>query len=324
MRKKKIAAFMVAVMIVGSTMTAYAGEWKQEGTTWKYQQDDGTYCNNGWQWIDGKCYYFDGNGYMLSNTTTPDGYQVDASGAWVVNGVVQIQGTSVTTNSAYPLAGMLEQLGLNYTGIEGWNDQNTLNLQNGPYLPSAGKYKYTNYGYAGLYAFACALSGEPYHDYWNETTDPIQAIAGINNVSYEEAQQMVGIVRDFLNSFDWRNADDLTKASKAAELVTNGASYSYEPVPGYVSGILLNKAGACNHFAATYHLLTRLMGMDSLHVTKTSHEINYIKINGTWYEFDGSIAAKYHIQYTFDNINSGDFVSTIFPSAEARAVLGIQ
>lgn len=325
MRKKKIAAFIVvATMIMGSSMTAIAAQWTQEGATWKYQQADGTYCNNGWQWIDGKCYYFDGNGYMLSNTTTPDGYQVDASGAWVVNGVVQTQGTSATTNSAYPLAGMLEQLGLNYTGTEGWNDQNTLNLQNGPYLPSTGKYKYTNYGYAGLYAFACALSGEPYHDYWNETTDPIQAIAGINNVSYAEAQQMVGIVRDFLNSFDWKNADDMTKASKAAELVTNGTSYSYQPVQGYVAGILLNKAGVCNHFAATYHLLTRLMGMDSLHVTKTSHEINYIKINGNWQEFDGSAAAMYHRQYTFDNINSGDFVSTIFPSAEARAVLGIQ
>ncbi len=325
MRKKKIAAFIVvATMIMGSSMTAIAAQWTQEGTTWKYQQDDGTYCNNGWKWIDGKCYYFDGNGYMLSNTTTPDGYQVDASGAWVVNGVVQTQGTSTTTNTAYPLAGMLEQLGLNYTGIDGWNDQNTLNLQNGPYLPSAGKYKYTNYGYAGLYAFACALSGEPYHDYWNETTDPIQAIAGINNVSYAEAQKMVGIVRDFLNSFDWKNADEMTKASKAAELVTNGANYNATTPYGYVAAVLLKKEGGCNHFAATYHLLTRLMGMDALHVAKTSHEINYIKINGNWKEFDGSAAAMYHRQYTFDNINSGDFVSTTFPSAEARAELGIQ
>ena len=325
MRKKKIAAFIVvATMIMGSSMTAIAAQWTQEGTTWKYQQDDGTYCNNGWKWIDGKCYYFDANGYMLANTTTPDGYTVDGSGAWVVNGTVQTQGTGTTANTAYPLSGMLEQLGLNYTGIEGWNDQNTLNLQNGPYLPSAGKYKYTNYGYAGLYAFACALSAEPSHDYWNETTYPIQAIAGINNVSYAEAQKMVGIVRDFLNSFDWKNTDEMTKASKAAELVTNGTSYSYQPVQGYVAGILLNKAGACNHFAAAYHLLTRLMGMDSLQVVAPNHEINYVKINGTWKEFDGSAAAKYHRQYFFGDINKGNFGSIIFPSAEARTELGIQ
>ena len=236
-------------------------------------------------------------------------------------------GTEITQpeyDPNYPLKGMLEEFGLNDTGIEGWSDRSTLNMQNGPYLPADGKYKYTNLGYAGLYAFACALSGEPYHDYWNETTDPIQAIAGINNVSYAEAQQMVGIVRDFLNSFDWKNADDMTKASKAAELVTNGTSYSYQPVQGYVAGILLNKAGACNHFAAAYHLLTRLMGMDSLQVVAPNHEINYVKINGTWKEFDGSAAAKYHRQYFFGDINKGNFGSIIFPSAEARAELGIE
>lgn len=42
----------------------------------------------GWQQIDGRWYYFneksDGfRGTMLSNTTTPDGYTVDGSGAWI-------------------------------------------------------------------------------------------------------------------------------------------------------------------------------------------------------------------------------------------------
>jgi len=50
---------------------------------------------NSWQWLDGngdgaaECYYFDGNGYMLANTTTPDGYMVNADGAWMENGAVQ-------------------------------------------------------------------------------------------------------------------------------------------------------------------------------------------------------------------------------------------
>lgn len=35
----------------------------------------------GWQWIDGYCYYFDPiSGNMLSDTTTPDGYTVNADG----------------------------------------------------------------------------------------------------------------------------------------------------------------------------------------------------------------------------------------------------
>lgn len=323
MKKKILAAVLAATMVMGTSMTSFAAGWQQNSTGWWYgtNADNSTWYSNGWQWIDGKCYYFDGNGYMLSNTTTPDGYTVDASGAWVINGVVQTQGTGTETNTIYPLAGMLEQLGLNDTGVEGWSDMND-NMRNGPYLPSTGKYRYTNFGEASLSAFACALSGTPYHDYWNEVTDPVQIIAGFNGVSYAEAQQMVGIVRDFLNSFDWKNADDMTKASKAAELVTSGASYGNAGA-GYVSGILLDHSGGCNHFAATYHLLTRLMGMDSLHVVYVGHEINFVKINGTWYEFDGSAAAMYHRQYTFDSINPGNFNAMTYPTDEMRAVLGI-
>ena len=46
----------------------------------------------GWQWIDGNCYYLDSQGQnegaLYRNTTTPDGYAVDAEGRWVVNGAV--------------------------------------------------------------------------------------------------------------------------------------------------------------------------------------------------------------------------------------------
>ena len=49
----------------------------------------------GWRWIDGNCYYLDSQGQnegaLYRNTTTPDGYAVDAEGRWVVNGVVQKQ-----------------------------------------------------------------------------------------------------------------------------------------------------------------------------------------------------------------------------------------
>ena len=43
---------------------------------------------DGWEFIDGKWYYFSEvkdstEGMMLSNTTTPDGYQVGADGAWI-------------------------------------------------------------------------------------------------------------------------------------------------------------------------------------------------------------------------------------------------
>ena len=37
----------------------------------------------GWQFKDGKWYYMTESGAMMANAITPDGYYVDASGAWI-------------------------------------------------------------------------------------------------------------------------------------------------------------------------------------------------------------------------------------------------
>lgn len=66
--------------------------WKKDGDQWYYlnPNSDGTMgaMVTGWKKIDNIWYYFNtvaGNpkGAMLKNTTTPDGYQVGADGAWV-------------------------------------------------------------------------------------------------------------------------------------------------------------------------------------------------------------------------------------------------
>ena len=96
MRKSimKIAAVsMVFSLVMG--ITSYAGSWQQSfsGKWWK--NDDGSYPTSGWQWIDDKndgfasSYYFDEKGYVVTNTTTPDGYTVNEEGEWTVDGIVQ-------------------------------------------------------------------------------------------------------------------------------------------------------------------------------------------------------------------------------------------
>lgn len=98
MSKKLTMALAVAAMSVFMGMTAFAGSWQNDNTGWWWQNDDGGYPADTWQWIDGngdgvsECYYFDGNGYCLMNTATPDGYTVNADGAWIVDGTVQTQG----------------------------------------------------------------------------------------------------------------------------------------------------------------------------------------------------------------------------------------
>ena len=86
-----------------TVMTSYAGSWQKDGRGWWWQEDNGSYPTNAWCWLDGnqdgvsECYYFDGNGYMLANTTAPDGYQVNGDGAWTVDGVVQTKGRGYYT-----------------------------------------------------------------------------------------------------------------------------------------------------------------------------------------------------------------------------------
>ena len=81
-----------------TVITSYAGSWQNDGRGWWWREDNGSYPANAWFWLDGnqdgvsECYYFDGNGYMLANTVTPDGYQVNGNGAWIVNGSVQTKG----------------------------------------------------------------------------------------------------------------------------------------------------------------------------------------------------------------------------------------
>ena len=104
---KKTALFLIsAAFIVLMSITAFAGTWKQDAKGWWWDNGNGTYPKSCWQWCDGnndgiaECYYFDENGYCLQNCTTPDGYQVNADGAWVDSGGVKTQGQATKAAEA--------------------------------------------------------------------------------------------------------------------------------------------------------------------------------------------------------------------------------
>ena len=108
-RLKMTAALSVALMMsVMAAVPAFAAGWQKNITGWWYgtNADNSTWYANGWQWIDGngdgfaECYYFDGNGYIATNGTTPDGYQVNADGQWMQDGVVQTKITTTVTNAS--------------------------------------------------------------------------------------------------------------------------------------------------------------------------------------------------------------------------------
>ena len=55
--------------------------WVKDNGSWYYLKDSGAMAT-GWIKDNGKWYYLASSGNMFSNTHTPDGYYVDASGVW--------------------------------------------------------------------------------------------------------------------------------------------------------------------------------------------------------------------------------------------------
>ena len=56
--------------------------WQLVNSKWYFMNQDGTLLT-GWQFINGKWYYLTADGSMLASAQTPDGYKVDANGAWI-------------------------------------------------------------------------------------------------------------------------------------------------------------------------------------------------------------------------------------------------
>ncbi len=79
---KTTILFTAGLLSAFLAFPASAGTWQQnDDTTWSYVNDDGSYAT-GWINDNGKDYYINDDGVMLSDQVTPDGYYVDASGAW--------------------------------------------------------------------------------------------------------------------------------------------------------------------------------------------------------------------------------------------------
>lgn len=106
MKKTKLLLAITGMLTVLSATTAFGAGWVQASSDepgqvrWWYDLDGGQYYAGtpqtpSWQWIDGngdgtaECYGFDENGWMYADTLTPDGYQVNADGAWTENSQVQ-------------------------------------------------------------------------------------------------------------------------------------------------------------------------------------------------------------------------------------------
>lgn len=337
MRKRYVVALMAAAMTVGSAMTSFAG-WQSDANGWWWQNEDGSYPSNTWQWLDGngdgvaESYYFGPDGYMYANTTTPDGYTVNADGAWTVNGVVQTQG-SATDNSTgtsaydsqYPLAGMLDQLGLNFA-------KNSAGID---LLYWSTRYQQDAVGFDQANNTIWNKAKETNNlNYWNTPVDytTMLAIAKLANVSInlpyaneEQAEAIANNIREFFNSFpNWKNASDYEKACHIARWIEQAEYYNdTENVETPVAyQCLVEKKTNCAGYTITAKLLAQCVGLQAItgQTSVQNHIYPVFNINGVWLSYDASYngteqSFRIHDVYEYVNypIHQGIDFNTDYP-----------
>lgn len=109
MKKSFFGFSAMILMCLSMYISVFAGNWQKDPRGWRYQNDDASYSKNTWQWIvdsEGikeSCYYFDANGYLLINSKTHDGYDVDKDGKWIVNSYPQTRYTLVSYANYLPI-----------------------------------------------------------------------------------------------------------------------------------------------------------------------------------------------------------------------------
>ena len=326
MKKNFVKVLSVAALLgMFSTSTAFAGEWKSDNTGWWYQNNDGSYPTNTWQWIDGngdgvsESYYFNENGYLLTNSTK-DGYTVNADGAWTVNGVVQTQGQTTTTTTTtttstqsydeqYPLKGKVEKY---------FCHEDSVGLTprfNGAHFPCSAC---ANQGYVkpdGMtgkaYIFQKAVEERDISILYPEGGYNLAVLAELSGYPEKhrssgtpEANALLAEVKEFMNSFDWRNASDLEKATRICNRI-HEASYDHDAAneaqtTGWSEsssygayGCLVNGKAVCQGYTEAAGLLGYAVGLKTFEMGEVGHTYPLFLVDGIWLANEPTTQNKY-------------------------------
>ena len=260
MKKQYAAAILAAVMTVGNIFPSFAGQWQ-----WQDVNGDGI----------SECYYYDDNGAMLTNTTTPDGYTVDSNGAWVVNGVVQTQASGTASNTvnhnagydpAHPLAGKIDE----------WNLRLPYNMVGPMYICNSNVQ-------AMLTGQMDQYFAEPVGYYTDSMGNTIHSTQEDYDRARANEQALYNWFCNWLNGMDFENMSEMDKA-KEIQKVLASAEYEYgaESRDPYYS-VLINKKGYCGEFAMTAMGLAKALGLKSAVNGTGDHAVYYIQVDGVAY-----------------------------------------
>ena len=290
----RIAALAMIASLSFSTMTAFA-DWEQpEWDVWKYKNSDGTYVTSSWKWIDGKCYCFDPNGIMYKSTITPDGYKVNYHGAWTIDGIIQTNVNTPETSDPdqYPLAYLKDWFVFTDNGSLRTKWSRYFLWEQHPELENARNEKY---GYVGTGDYVMTKAANDHNILYQTAADigsePIYAVgrlAGVQMPGYQAIENdartlaLEKEIRDFLNSFDWKNASDFEKAVRIARRVNQAEYDNTTDRCSLADGCLVDGKAVCSGFVNAANLLAWCVGLQSTCAFAPNHTYAVYCINGIW------------------------------------------
>lgn len=230
--KKQVLITMAALTLsFGISSTVLAAGWKQNETGWWYEKEDKSYPVNGWfqDPADGKWYHFDANGYMQTgwiqdggkhyyldkesgamwaNAVTPDGWQLDPSGAWMESVGQKIPAGSTATTTA----SQKEKVGWREDGVGRWyQNADGSYIKNRWKTINSSRYYFDESGYVTV-GFA-EIDGDEY--YFSD-----KGVLKTKNFVIDGEVYIVnskGVIQDVVDEWDYENGNYDVPASGSGQ-----------------------------------------------------------------------------------------------------------
>ncbi|MDR2022890.1 MAG: hypothetical protein LBQ71_06465 [Hungatella sp.] len=108
---------------------------------------------------------------------------------------------------------------------------------------------------------------------------------GLEGVDKEKLEQLTTELRNFLNSFDWRNASDYEKAVQIAKRITK-ADYLDQEGTQYPYSCLVEGKANCGGYAWAARLLGACVGLPVEELGSVSHTYPVFLVDGVWLSYE--------------------------------------
>lgn len=266
---------------VGAVQTS-GGGWKLDHGRWYYEENNGTRKSGGWYWLDGnrdgkyECYYFDHQGWLLTETMTPDGYLVNSSGAWVENGIVQIQTGSGGTGGKSNTGGNGSSGGSGSSGGTSYSGKGT--GSGGSRKKTTEKHSITEIEYEDI----------DYQDISVSYSANDFKTGNYGMMTSSQIKETEEKIAEFKSTYLKSTMNDFEKEVEIVKwLVTN---CDYEVGENWKNSTafscIVNGVAQCSGYADAFLQTAKACGLDARYINNENHAWNLVKLDGDWYHID--------------------------------------